>query len=122
MTAQELDLLKEKLLALRQDIFRRLRRLDDGWQELAEKDTEFEEEAQKAGLSELNALLDEREKEEIEAIDLALDKMDAVQYGKCEGCGEPIPMPRLLALPAARFCLACGAKAEEKSRIPPALP
>jgi len=41
MTAQELDLLKEKLLALRQDVFQRLRRLDDGWQELAEKDTEF---------------------------------------------------------------------------------
>jgi RNA polymerase-binding transcription factor DksA len=114
MTAQELDLLKEKLLALRQDVFQRLRRLDDGWQELAEKDTEFEEEAQKAGLSELNALLDEREKEEIEAIDLALDKMDAVQYGKCEGCGTDSP--------AAVAGFACCAKAEEKSRIPAALP
>lgn len=122
MSAKELDLLKEKLLAMRQDIFHRLRHLDDGWQELAEKDIEFEEEAQKAELSELYAQLDGREKEEIEAIDLALDKMEALQYGKCEGCGKQIPLPRLQALPATRFCLACGARVEEKKRIPPALP
>jgi RNA polymerase-binding protein DksA len=122
MSAKELDVLKEKLLVMRQDIFHRLRHLDDGWQELAEKDIEFEEEAQKAELSELYGQLDEREKEEIEAIDHALDKMDALQYGTCEGCAKQIPLPRLQALPATRFCLACSAQAEEKRRIPPALP
>jgi RNA polymerase-binding protein DksA len=122
MSAKELDMLKEKLLVMRQDIFHRLQQLDDGWQELAEKNIEFEEEAQKAELSELYAQLDEREKAEIEAIDLALDKMDALQYGKCEGCAKQIPMARLQALPTTRLCLACSARAEEKSRIPPALP
>ncbi|MBU1406303.1 MAG: TraR/DksA C4-type zinc finger protein [Proteobacteria bacterium] len=122
MSAKELDVLKEKLLVMRQDIFHRLQQLDDGWQELAEKDIEFEEEAQKAELSELYAQLDEREKEEIVAIDHALDKMDALQYGKCEECAKQIPLPRLQALPATRFCLACSARAEEKNRIPPALP
>lgn len=122
MSAQELDQLKEKLLAMRQDVFQRLQHLDDGWQELAEKDIEFEEEAQKAELSELYARLDEQEKEEIEAIDHALDKMDTLQYGKCEGCTQQISLPRLQVLPATRFCLACSAKAEEKNRIPPALP
>lgn len=122
MPAKELEVLKEKLLVMRQDIFRRLQQLDDGWQELAEKGIEFEEEAQKAELSELYAQLDEREKEEIEAIDHALDKMAALQYGKCEGCAKQIPMLRLQALPATQFCLACSARAEEKTRIPPALP
>lgn len=42
MPAKELDVLKEKLLVMRQDIFRHLQQLDDGWQELAEKDIEFE--------------------------------------------------------------------------------
>lgn len=122
MSAKELDVLKEKLLVMRQDIFHRLQQLDDGWQELAEKDIEFEEEAQKAELSELYAQLDEREKEEIEAIDHALDKMEALQYGRCEGCAKQIPMPRLQALPATRFCLACSARAEEERMVPPALP
>ena len=122
MSARELDLLKEKLLGMRQDILQRLQHLADGWQELGEKDIEFEEEAQKAELSELYGQLDERDKEEIEAIDHALDKMGAMQYGKCEGCARQIPLPRLQALPATRFCLACSARAEEKNRIPPALP
>ncbi|MHB1016189.1 MAG: hypothetical protein ACYC2W_13055, partial [Desulfurivibrionaceae bacterium] len=74
MPAKEIDLLKEKLLSMRQDILQCLQHLDDGWQDLAEKDSEFEEEAQKADLSELYAQLDEREKEEIEAIDHALEK------------------------------------------------
>ena len=77
----------------------------DGWQELGEKDIEFEEEAQKAELSELYGQLDERDKEEIEAIDHALDKMGAMQYGKCEGCARQIPLPRLQApaAPGARW-------------------
>ncbi|HIJ89947.1 MAG: TraR/DksA C4-type zinc finger protein [Desulfobulbaceae bacterium] len=122
MSAQELDLLKEKLITMRQDIFRCLQHLDDGWQELAEKDIEREEEAQKAELSELYAQLDERQKEEIEAIDDALVKMATLQYGKCEGCAKQIPLPRLQALPAARLCLACSARDEEQKNIPPALP
>lgn len=122
MSIQEMDLLKEKLMAMRQEIFHRLQHLDNGWQKLAEKDIEFEEEAQKAELSELYGQLDEREKEELEAIDHALDKMDTLQYGKCEGCAREIPFSRLQALPATPLCLACSAKVEEKKRIPPALP
>ena len=122
MPAKEISLLKEKLISMRQDILQCLQHLDDGWQCLAEKDSEFEEEAQKADLSELYAQLDEREKEEIEAIDHALEKIGSLQYGKCEGCSKQIPLPRLQVLPATRFCLACSAKAEEKERIPLAFP
>ncbi|MDG4476696.1 TraR/DksA family transcriptional regulator [Thiovibrio frasassiensis] len=122
MSVQEMDLLKEKLIAMRREIFQRLQHLDNGWQSLAEKDIEFEEEAQKAELSELYGQLDAREKEEIEAIDHALDKMDTLQYGKCEGCAKEIPLSRLQALPATPLCLACSARAEEKKRVPPALP
>jgi DnaK suppressor protein len=41
-------------------------------------------------------------------VDEALQRMDAGTYGVCEGCGQPVPSPRLLARPFARTCLTCA--------------
>ena len=38
----------------------------------------------------------------------ALEKMEQGIYGKCEECGEAIPLKRLEANPAARTCIAHG--------------
>lgn len=38
----------------------------------------------------------------------ALDRMDKGTYGRCERCGRPIPFGRLLVMPEARACAACG--------------
>jgi DnaK suppressor protein len=35
----------------------------------------------------------------------ALEKMEQGAYGTCEECGEPIPLERLKANPAARTCI-----------------
>lgn len=45
-------------------------------------------------------------------IERALDRMDAGAYGECVGCGEPIALERLEALPQAVDCLDCRRKAE----------
>jgi DnaK suppressor protein len=37
----------------------------------------------------------------------ALERLDDGSYGKCEGCGQPIPEERLEALPTARLCVTC---------------
>lgn len=37
----------------------------------------------------------------------ALARMDAGTYGKCERCGQEIPLERLEAIPATRLCVAC---------------
>lgn len=37
----------------------------------------------------------------------ALARIDAGTYGRCEGCGEPIPAARLEAIPSARRCVTC---------------
>ena len=42
-------------------------------------------------------------------------------YGACESCGKPIPLGRLLALQAVRFCLGCQASIEASPRSCPAL-
>ena len=48
-------------------------------------------------------------------IEHALDRLDAGSYGACEECGAPIPLERLEAIPAARFCVACPGR---RSRLP----
>jgi DnaK suppressor protein len=37
----------------------------------------------------------------------ALERIDAGSYGKCERCGETIPIERLEAIPTARLCVRC---------------
>ena len=40
-------------------------------------------------------------------VDFALQRLDAGTYDKCDGCGQIIPMERLLAKPSVSLCLAC---------------
>jgi RNA polymerase-binding transcription factor DksA len=44
-------------------------------------------------------------------VDAALSRLDAGTYAVCERCGEPIGPERLEALPAARLCIRCAARA-----------
>lgn len=46
---------------------------------------------------------------ELEEITAALARLDADSAGRCESCGEPIPLARLQARPTARHCVSCAA-------------
>lgn len=46
----------------------------------------------------------------LEDTERALQKFDDGSFGKCEECGSEIPLPRLEAKPAARFCIECASK------------
>lgn len=41
----------------------------------------------------------------------ALRKIDDGTYGKCESCGQDIPIERLEAVPAATLCVSCKQQA-----------
>jgi RNA polymerase-binding transcription factor DksA len=58
----------------------------------------------------LEALLEEAEAGLLAARH-ALVRLEEGRYGQCLGCGEPIHVERLQALPAAEFCLACASRA-----------
>ena len=51
------------------------------------------------------------EARELAEIDLALLRLDSGTYGQCLGCGEAIGMLRLRAVPEARTCMGCSARA-----------
>lgn len=42
----------------------------------------------------------------------ALDRLDEGDFGKCMNCGEEVERKRLEAVPWSPFCLSCQAKAE----------
>jgi RNA polymerase-binding transcription factor DksA len=48
--------------------------------------------------------------QEIEDIEVALNRMQHGQYGVCKICGEEISAARLAAVPHASVCQSCGQK------------
>lgn len=104
---------RTQLLMQRRDLFRQVAQTEE---DLLWLETDVERESIERGQTEtmvqLLDRLDEREKREIEAIDLALIRIETGSYGRCQGCGKDIPLARLQALPTATTCLACG-KAQE---------
>ncbi|UUT35219.1 TraR/DksA family transcriptional regulator [Microbacterium elymi] len=46
-----------------------------------------------------------------DALDAALARWDAGDYGICQGCGRPIPVGRLRVRPMATLCVTCAERA-----------
>jgi RNA polymerase-binding transcription factor DksA len=44
-------------------------------------------------------------REQLDAVEGALAKLDEGTYGVCERCQKPIPDARLEAMPASRYCI-----------------
>jgi RNA polymerase-binding protein DksA len=59
---------------------------------------------------EVNAL--ERHSNELKALEAALKRLQAPDYGECADCGEGIPYVRLQANPLATRCTACQGQFE----------
>ncbi|MGH2694320.1 MAG: TraR/DksA family transcriptional regulator [Actinomycetota bacterium] len=60
-----------------------------------------------AGRSELLSLVEQLRTSHSEIVD-AMRRIDEGIYGKCERCGEQIPLERLEARPTARLCVRCS--------------
>lgn len=60
--------------------------------------------------------LDGQQRREMDEIFAAQARIETGGFGICEACGRPIPLARLRAVPTARWCVACRAREEERSR------
>lgn len=58
-------------------------------------------------VTEESFLLADKADEIVREIDRALARIAAGTYGRCEDCGDSIPIERLEALPATPVCVAC---------------
>ena len=65
-----------------------------------------------AQMREIDLAEADRDAHEIDAINLALKRMDGGDYGLCSGCGAAIGHARLFANPHALRCIACESAGE----------
>jgi DnaK suppressor protein len=101
-------ILARRLWRRRAELLRAVAETEEDLQWLAEdREIEPEDEAQQEREARLLVLLGERDRREIEDIDAAIRRIQQGTYGVCEACGRPIPLRRLRALPAARYCIDC---------------
>jgi RNA polymerase-binding transcription factor DksA len=74
-------------------------------------DVQFDEESGEGGTvtvdRERNLALSGQAMLAVEEIDDAMKRIVDKTYGYCERCFQPVPKPRLRALPYARLCVAC---------------
>ena len=106
---------RELLLAERADALRRVAALEREFAGIAAAasagGTDDEHDPEGATLAferqHTAALLDQA-REQVTAIDAALDRLEAGRYGLCDRCGQPIGDDRLAARPAALTCVRCA--------------
>ena len=53
------------------------------------------------------------EKEALDQIGAAIERIEDGSYGHCETCGREIPRSRLEAIPNAALCVRCASQREE---------
>ena len=109
--------LKALLLTRRREMLEQVAHLEFEREELRQHFIESIDLAQKENLAQLIDKLDERGKEEIGEIELALTKMSSGRYGICELCGKSILIKRLKVLPATRLCRKCAQKYEQAQNL-----
>ena len=57
--------------------------------------------------------LGEIERDRLEEIDEALQRIDEGTFGTCQSCGNEISQERLDAVPYTAYCISCAEKMEE---------
>lgn len=66
---------------------------------------------------ELSLILSDRERERLQAIENALERVEDGSYGICESCESDIAPARLEALPFTRLCVSCQAEREKEAKL-----
>ncbi len=70
---------------------------------------------------EINIILSDRERDKLQAIDDALERIEDKTYGICDyggdNCEEEIGMGRLKVLPFTRLCVRCQEQTERESKL-----
>jgi len=66
---------------------------------------------------ELSLILSDRERERLQAIENALERIEDGSYGICESCESDIAPARLDALPFTRLCVSCQAEREKEAKM-----
>lgn len=107
-----LQTVKRKLAAQKENILKMVRKEhDDTVGDVGDEVDYATQTLEKELLFELT----DNERQLLERIENALEKIDSKQYGLCESCKKKIPNRRLEAIPSARYCIGCQVKMEKST-------
>jgi|UniRef100_A0A7C3WJB0 DnaK suppressor protein len=118
----------EKLAEIRERLLDRKRRLwlevkdqlksniGNAYQEMLSTARDEEDQAVVSLLAETNLTLLGPKRQELEAIEEALQRLDNGTYGECEACGQPIEPRRLEIMPETPYCRACMSLKEKLAK------
>lgn len=98
--------LKSRLLERRAQLTRQIKIIERDLDRPAPKD--IEDAASERQGDEAMEALGAHDAQEIRAIDAALTRIEAGDYGICQTCGEEISAARLDAVPTASLCRNCA--------------
>lgn len=125
LTSSDLDELESRLRSARAAVIEAIRtrltgRDEDEQRVLVNYFADGDSRAVAEQLAETDIAMLRQELAQLDAIDTAMKRLDFGAGGLCIVCGNPIPLPRLRASPAAQTCLACQVKleAEAAARAP----
>jgi len=110
MNAKSIEKIKSQLIQQREEILKRIARLESGLRMLDERPAEYLEKAKKEVSTQFITILDERNFAELKEIDQALSRIEKGTYGICDVCGKSISIKRLKILPATTLCRKCARK------------
>ena len=66
---------------------------------------------------EINFILSDREREKLQSIEEALERIEEGSYGICDSCEAEIAPGRLEAMPFTRLCVNCQAEREKEAKM-----
>jgi DnaK suppressor protein len=106
--------IRERLMNQRQEILNMYKQDVRAGQESADDGTEdIVDRANNSYNRELMFSISDSERIMLLQVEEALKRMDEGTYGRCANCGQSISIPRLQAVPWARFCIDCQELAEK---------
>jgi RNA polymerase-binding transcription factor DksA len=118
MTSIEVTLHRERLLALREELLGDMTQMEDDTLKdhckTTSIPTDMEELASDNADQELTASLLGCDKDTLDQIEAAIERIENGGYGRCVECGEQIPTTRLDAIPYAAECERCSSQQEEE--------
>ena len=110
MTKEQIEILKQKLLDERNEIFSNLK----ADEEILNKNSDYVEDSGELAFDNLDkdiiAKISSHEKETLRQMDKALKRIDAGDFGVCTECGADIGFERLEVLPYVQICKDCATK------------
>lgn len=124
MSSVAIGALKERLLQRKGELLREIdAKLQEARTERIAPDTVSPTDGGDRALLEAASGLDiamaRHDIDELQAIDQALGRIEAGNFGRCNDCDQPIARARLQAYPAAIRCATCQTEFERRTQGPP---